>query len=121
VADRLRIGAGSLTTVGIINQTKDPKKLLIVDTCTNASTSYHRFWTTLPFYGVLYLPNAYLNLENGGQIHGAISAANVNFADDANVHYDTSLRTATFSCLDTPYVVTEWRELTDPAERVPLP
>ena len=28
-----------------------------------------------------------------------------------NVHYDTSLRNATFGGVDQPYTVTDWREL----------
>jgi hypothetical protein len=38
-----------------------------------------------------------------------------------NVHYDTSLRYTTFGGVDQPYSITEWRELTDPAEQVTLP
>ena len=41
----------------------------------------------------------------------------------ATLHYDTALRTAgkigTF--IDGPFLISEWRELTDPAERVVLP
>ena len=45
----------------------------------------------------------------------------ITFSSEANLHYDTSLRYATFHGIDAPYMITEWRELTDPAERAVLP
>jgi len=36
------------------------------------------------------------------------------------LHYDTSLRQAVTDGVDAPYVATEMRELTDPAERISL-
>ena len=40
---------------------------------------------------------------------------------EAKLHYDTSLRYATFGGVDQPSAITEWRELTDPAEKAVLP
>jgi len=74
--------------------------------------------------GVIYMPNAYLHIWNGGStqnIYGALSAANIYFNHSANLHYDTSLRTAVISGVDAPYQIMEWRELTDPTEKITLP
>jgi hypothetical protein len=46
---------------------------------------------------------------------------NLTFSNSPNIHYDTSLRTATFSGIDAPFTVSNWRELTDPAEKIVLP
>ena len=70
------------------------------------------------------MPNAYLHVWNSTypeQIYGAFSAKNIYFNHTANLHYDTSLRTATISGVDAPYIITQWRELTDPAEKATLP
>jgi hypothetical protein len=55
------------------------------------------------------------------QIYGAVSANKIAYSVDANLHYDTSLRYAAIPGVDQPYLITEWRELTDPAEQVVLP
>jgi hypothetical protein len=118
---RLRIeGSG-----GIENQTLDPKKLLIVNAAT-ATPGTHRFSSTQSFYGTIYMPRGtgsftFSNVSGDPRIYGAISAKYITFNSVANFHYDTSLRTATFAGVDAPYMITEWRELTDPAERVILP
>jgi hypothetical protein len=44
-------------------------------------------------------------------IYGALSASEITFNSEANVHYDTSLRYATFGGVDQPWAVTSWREL----------
>ena len=47
-----------------------------------------------------------------GQIFGAVSATKITYSGaNMNVHYDTSLRYATFGGVDQPYSVTDWREL----------
>lgn len=109
---------------GIQNLTLDPKRCILLGTSTTNTSGYHYFWTNVPFYGVIYMPNAYLHMWNSGfneQVYGALSASNIYFNHSANLHYDTSLRTATISGVDAPYMITDLRELTSPAERVTLP
>jgi len=115
---------GSNSGGGIDNQTADPKRCIILGTSTFNSSGYHYFWSNVYFHGVIYMPNAYLHMWNSGyneQIHGALSASNVYFNHATNLHYDTSLRTAVISGVDNPYEIAEWRELTDPTEKVTLP
>lgn len=107
-------------TNGIDNRTLDPKKLIIMSKASGGSYSYR---ATLPLYGCIYLPNAINNLTigSGVVIYGALSAKNITFSGAADLHYDTSLRYAIFGGIDAPYIISEWRELTDPAERAVLP
>lgn len=116
------VGSSS-ANVGIRNQTLDPKKCLLVSTYNGNYAGANYFWSVEPFHGLIYMPNAYVRTWNNVVIHGAISASNIGFPNSGCVfHYDTSLRTAgkigTF--VDGPYVISEWRELTDPTERVTL-
>lgn len=112
------------STGGFLNNTLDPKKLILISDVTSTSTQYLAA-TTNPFYGIVYIPNTTtslgLDIRTGVQIYGAVSAKKIYFRNEANVHYDTSLRYATIPGVDQPWAVTEWRELTDPAERAVLP
>ncbi|MCX6951991.1 MAG: hypothetical protein NTV51_07475 [Verrucomicrobia bacterium] len=119
-----RLYIGSDSGGGIDNQTADPKRCIILGTSSYNSSGYHYFWSNVYFHGVIYMPNAYLHMWNSGyneQLHGALSASNVYFNHATNLHYDTSLRTAVISGVDSPYEIAELRELTDPAEKVTLP
>jgi hypothetical protein len=120
---QLWVGTNSGTS-GIQNLTLDPKKCLLVGTSTYNTASYHYYWATLPFYGVIYMPDAYLSTWSDVVIYGALSADTVSYPQAGGIlHYDTSLRTAgkigTF--IDSTYEISEWRELTDASERVTLP
>ncbi|HWA28373.1 MAG TPA: hypothetical protein VG734_22175 [Lacunisphaera sp.] len=115
VAGALEIDSGS---DGIRSYTLDPKTcILICDTATSASQSYNE--GANPFYGVIYMPNTtatYGMFFNNGDtnsttVYGAVSAKKVAYQNNMNVHYDTSLRYATFGGVDQPYTVDQWREL----------
>lgn len=112
---------------GIQNLTLDPKRCILIGTNTTNTSGYHYLAANsvnLTFYGVIYMPNAYLHVWNSGKtqnIYGALSAQNIYFNHTAALHYDTSLRTATFSGVDAPYILSEVRELTDSTERITLP
>lgn len=117
---------GSFGSGGIDNQTRVPSKLFMASTSSNNTSGYYNLQpnATYPFCGVLYMPNAYVSVPSSAvRMHGAISAKNVYFTGDANFHYDTALRNAgsigTF--VDAPYLLNEWRELTDPTEKISLP
>lgn len=110
---------------GIINQTFDPAKMLIVSASTYNSSSYHYYWSRHPFHGLIYLPDAYLHKWNSGyngEIYGAVSAKTVYFNHAANVDYDLALRTAGSigTYIEQPFQIVSWRELTDPAEQISL-
>ncbi len=117
----------SSTTDGIWNRTLDPKRLIVIGDTTNSTASYldnGNGTNNRNFYGVYYAPNTTSALGfqvlTGMTVYGAISAKNVYFNNEANLHYDTSLRYATFGGVDQPYAVTEWREL-DSTEQATMP
>lgn len=111
---------------GILNYTTDPKKLIIISDTTSTGTHYYSEGVN-PLYGVVYIPystsnTGYYNDNNSTNVYGAISANKVTYSGaNLNVHYDTSLRYATFGGVDQPYAITEWRELIDAAERATMP
>jgi hypothetical protein len=110
---------------GINNLTLDPKKLILICTGNTGPNQYSANTTNPSYYGTIYMPNNSvtntLTIGTGVVVYGALSAQNITFSSAANVHYDTSLRYATFHGVDTPYMISEWRELTDPSERAVLP
>ncbi len=110
---------------GIINQTFDPAKMLIVSASTYNSSSYHYYWSRHPFHGLIYMPDAYLHKWNSGfngEIYGAVSAKTVYFNHAVNVDYDLALRTAGSigTYIEQPFQIVSWRELTDPTEQISL-
>jgi hypothetical protein len=44
------------------------------------------------FYGVVYAPQAVIDLTNGGQFHGSFVGREIKLDNGAQVHYDTALR-----------------------------
>jgi hypothetical protein len=109
----------------IKNETLDPKKLILIGS-QSSPPSNHTFYSPTKFYGTIYLPLtttalSFFNPAGDPEIFGALSAQKITYSSPAKLHYDTSLRTATFPGIDAPFTVTEWRELTDPAEKIVLP
>jgi hypothetical protein len=112
------------STATVDNQTKKPEKFVIFGTA--SSNSYIKRDTGSSLYCVTYLPKGNLTVSgpsvaSAPDIFGAFSSMNLTFSNSPNLHYDTSLRTATFSGIDAPFTVSNWRELTDPAEKIVLP
>jgi len=123
IADSLNI---DINSAGINNTTRDPKKLILICDTASSSSQYYSDGG-VPFYGTIYIPystnsSGFYNNNNNVQIYGAISANKVTYSGaNLNVHYDTSLRYATFGGVDQPHIITQWRELTEPAERATMP
>jgi hypothetical protein len=99
---------------GIVNDTKLPKNVAIFGQTGN--TNALEFWTTVPFYGVIYTPQASLSFANNNVFYGSVVAQSVAFTSTSSptFHYDTSLRDASFAGLDTPFAVANWREASNP-------
>ncbi len=124
----------SRSGTGILNQTLDPKKCILIGTNTSNVSGDNFYYANDPFYGIIYMPNAMVTLDSGVTVFGAISAKNISFPNSGTyLHYDTSIRTAgsvvdtslrssgTGPFLEVPYKIAELRELVDPSERVVLP
>ncbi|MBI5693128.1 MAG: hypothetical protein HZC55_23880 [Verrucomicrobia bacterium] len=95
---------------GIQNDTKLPKKLIVIST-TNPYDSFGMA-TNTPFYGVIYTPVSSLTVSNSQAIYGAIVARSVTFSASPQFHYDIDLRRTVFNGLDTPFAVSDVREST---------
>jgi len=105
---------------GIQNQTFDPKKCTVV--IADGDTGTFNYNSTTDYYGVIYMPNATstFTVGNNIDIFGAIYAKTLTFGSNAQLHYDTSLRTHEIPGADAPCVITDWRELTVTTERASL-
>jgi hypothetical protein len=67
--------------------------------------------TATPFYGVVYAPNFPLfvgSVSVNMTIYGALAGQSVTLNGTPTIHYDLSLRKATFSVVNTPYDVSQW-------------
>ncbi len=62
------------------------------------------------FYGVIYAPNAVIDVGNATIVHGAIVADNVVISNESELYYDTSLSDVGFSDMGVKFVVKRWRE-----------
>lgn len=99
---------------GVVNDTKLPKNVAIFGQSGNSNAL--EFWTTIPFHGVIYTPQASLSFANNVTYYGAVVAQSVTFTSTSSptFHYDTSLRNVAFSGLDTPFAVANWHESSNP-------
>lgn len=109
-------GDVSIAGNGILNQTNDPKKCAIY--CLNDSTTdavVYNANATSEFCGVIYSEHNPIDIKKNVNFYGAIlGEQSIRFRDAAsspNFHYDTSLRTATFSGITTPYILKQVTEL----------
>lgn len=111
---------------GIQNYTSDPKSLIIISDTTGTARHFYSEGI-YDLYGVVYIPyststDGFYNDNTAAEIFGAVSANKITYSGaNLNVHYDTSLRYATFGGVDQPHAVAEWRELTDPSEQATMP
>lgn len=92
---------------GFRNETRVPSRLAIYGTNTSWNGAYINHTTSYPFYGVIYMPEVTMDLYGTGHYYGSFVAKRLNVRNAAKIHYDTSLRTAYFSGMASPYGVTE--------------
>ena len=102
----------SLNGAGIQNDTKLPKKLIIIAT-TNHYDSYGMA-TNTPFYGVIYTPFNSFTVSNSQDVFGAIVARSMTLSASPNIHYDVDLRRAVANGVATPFAVANVQEVGAP-------
>ena len=105
---------------GIVNDTKDPKKLVIYSTAPRKNRAYYYIMGKPDLYTSIYAPLAYINLRgdgNKGTMFGAIVADRVVFRGDFHLHYDEQLKTYPG---ETPSFTVAQSRLLDPQEMVTL-
>ena len=96
---------------GIENDTLNPQKLVLLS---SNPSSFNVFSSSIDFYGAIYLPNGGLTWT-GANLFGAVSAATFTASGPA-FHYDTSLQTLWVPGVESPYVISKWREVTSSAD-----
>lgn len=95
---------------GINNLTQDPKRVAILSTNTLTAPDMN---TSVPLYGVIYTPTGQFNLFGNSTVYGAVVAKKVVFSGTSPaVHYDTQLRDVVLTGVETPYSISNWREMT---------
>lgn len=109
---RLHVGGDvSIGGNGISNASLLPKNLILI--ATRDSEESFEMATAEPFYGAIYSPYNAFTVTYNTAIYGAIVARSVTFSGWPSVHYDIALRNVTFSGIDIPYAVSDWRETTN--------
>jgi hypothetical protein len=105
---------------GFDNLTRLPKNLAIFASTSATAPDIN---TTTAFHGVIHFSHSSsrFNVLGNRTLFGALSGANLRFTGSPVLHYDTNLRYTSFAGVFAPYVIKEWRELTNPSERVTLP
>lgn len=102
-------GDVSIRGNGISNATLAPERLAIFSTNTSNSSDMN---TSTPFFGVLYVPAGDFTVSSSNTLHGAIVVRNLTFTGSSPVvHYDLKLRQAVFPGIDTPFAISDWREV----------
>ena len=98
---------------GISNASKNPKNVAVYGTNTLTVPDMN---TTTPYYGVIYTPaGSFTVAGNTTTIYGSVVAKKVALTGSTPaIHYDLSLRNATFAGIDTPFAVANLNETTSP-------
>jgi hypothetical protein len=69
------------------------------------------------FHGVIYAPNADVEVRGMGDTYGAVVGKNIFLGGNGQFHYDEALKDLDS---DRSYRIARWRELLGPNERVSL-
>ncbi len=125
LAGAIQVDSGS---DGIRNYSQDPKALIVISDCSATTPQYYSEGANA-YYGTFYMPYTAATHglcfnhsdTNTTTVYGAISAKKITFENNMIIHYDTNLRNSVIGGVDQPYMINEWRELTDPAEKATLP
>jgi hypothetical protein len=96
-----------------LNAVPLPKRFSILSTNnTNTHTIVFAPPSTVPFYGVIYLPFQTVKVQSDAVIYGSIVGGSVLFSGNPTIHYDMALRSpdlapsdAAFTNLNAPMVV----------------
>ncbi len=102
------IVTGNGSSIGTENPTKDAMTLQLYGTGgvgQNLDIKAKNEWT-----GVIYAPNAHIDLYANGDVYGAIVADSFEFKNGGNYYYDEALRTVSMEDEGVSFVVERWYE-----------
>jgi hypothetical protein len=98
---------GNGASIGTENPTKDAMTLQLYGTGTNQNLDIKakNEWT-----GVIYAPNAHVDLYANGDAYGAIVAGSFEFKNGGNYYYDEALREVSIEDEGVSFVIERWYE-----------
>lgn len=102
------IVTGNGASIGTENPTKDAMTLQLYGTGTggqNLDIKAKNEWT-----GVIYAPNAHVDLYANGDAYGAIVAESFEFKNGGNYYYDEALREVSIEDEGVSFVIERWYE-----------
>ena len=77
---------------------------------TGEDTQYFDIKAKSEWVGVVYAPNADVDLYAGGDVYGAIVADNFEFKAGGNYHYDRALKDVSIEDEGVRFVINRWNE-----------
>ena len=102
------IVTGNGASIGTENPSKDAMALQLYGTGPvgqDFDIKAKNEWT-----GVIYAPNAHIDLHAGGDAYGAIVASSFEFKNGGNYYYDEALRTVSIEDEGVSFVIERWYE-----------
>ena len=77
---------------------------------TGEGTQYFDIKAKSEWVGVVYAPNADIDLFAGGDVYGAVVANNFDFKAGGNYHYDKALKKVSVDDEGVRFVIKRWSE-----------
>jgi Tfp pilus assembly protein PilX len=94
--------------INVENPAKEAETLKLF--ATGESTQYFDVKANSEWVGVIYAPNADVDLYANGDVYGSITANNFSFKAGGNYHYDRALKKVSIEDEGVRFVVKRWKE-----------
>lgn len=102
-----------LTGQGVLNDEQNPEAFQVWGTAASGAGQSIKVAGNGDFAGVLYAPNADLEIKGNGNVSGAAVGENITLTGNAAFHYDLNLKNLDS---DGSYSISRWRELRGTSE-----
>jgi len=102
-----------LTGQGVLNDEQNPEAFQVWGTAVSGAGQSIKVAGNGDFAGVLYAPNADLEIVGNGNVSGAAVGENITLTGNAAFHYDLNLKNLDS---DGSYAISRWRELRGTSE-----
>jgi hypothetical protein len=104
-----------LTGQGVLNDEQNPEGFQVWGTASSAVGQSIKVAGNGDFAGILYAPNADVQMHGNGNISGAVVGDNITMSGNAAFHYDVNLKNLDD---DGSFSISRWRELRGSTEKV---
>jgi hypothetical protein len=102
-----------LTGQGVLNDEQKPEAFQVWGTAASGTSQSIKVAGNGDFAGILYAPNADLEIKGNGNVSGAAVGENITLTGNAAFHYDLNLKNLDS---DGSYAISRWRELRGTSE-----